>query len=60
MEDKNVKYEDLSKELQDSLGGDNTGVDYGYEYYYIPKTGETGKIATYIGGYAKPILYLYP
>lgn len=32
----------------------------GYEYYYIPKTGEVGKIGTYIGGYAKPILYLYP
>ena len=33
---------------------------YGYEYYYIPSTKETGKIPTYIGGYAKPILYLYP
>lgn len=32
----------------------------GYEYYYIPSTKETGKIPTYIGGYAKPILYLYP
>ena len=32
----------------------------GYEYYYIPETGETGKFATFIGGYAKPILYLYP
>ncbi len=34
--------------------------DRGYEYYYIPETGETGRIPTYIGGYAKPILYLYP
>ena len=32
----------------------------GYEYYYIPSTGETGKIPTWIGGYAKPVLYLYP
>ena len=36
------------------------GYDLGYEYYYIPKTKETGKIPTYIGGYAKPVLYLYP
>lgn len=34
--------------------------DLGYEYYYIPTTKETGKIPTYIGGYAKPVLYLYP
>ena len=32
----------------------------GYEYYFVPETKETGKIPTYIGGYAKPILYLYP
>ena len=32
----------------------------GHEYYYIPTTKETGKIATEIGGYAKPVLYLYP
>jgi hypothetical protein len=32
----------------------------GYEFFYIPTTGETGKIPTVIGGYAKPILYLYP
>ena len=32
----------------------------GYEYYYIPETKEKGKIPTFIGGYAKPILYLYP
>ena len=31
-----------------------------YEYYYIPETGEIGKIKTFIGGYAKPVLYLYP
>lgn len=33
----------------------------GIEYYYEPKTNSTGKIeVTYIEGYAKPILYLYP
>lgn len=32
----------------------------GYEYYYIPSTGEKGKEVMIIGGYAKPILYLYP
>ena len=33
----------------------------GLEYYYIPSTGETGVIKTKgVGGYAKPILYLYP
>ena len=31
-----------------------------YEYYYIPETGEVGKIKTYMDGYAKPVLYLYP
>lgn len=34
--------------------------EVGYEYYYIPTTGETGRIAAPIGGYAKPVLYLYP
>lgn len=33
----------------------------GLEYYYIPETAETGVIKTIgVGGYAKPILYLYP
>ena len=33
----------------------------GLEYYYIPSTGETGVIKTNgVGGYAKPVLYLYP
>ena len=35
-------------------------MNYGYEYYFIPETKEIGKIPTYIGGYAKPVLYLYP
>ncbi|MDO4996575.1 MAG: hypothetical protein Q4E69_05295 [Bacilli bacterium] len=33
----------------------------GNEYYYIPSTGEVGVIQTEgVGGYAKPVLYLYP
>lgn len=33
----------------------------GLEYYYIPNTKETGVIETNgVGGYAKPVLYLYP
>ena len=33
----------------------------GYEYYYDVKTGKVGKIdLPFIGGYAKPVLYLYP
>ena len=33
----------------------------GLEYYYGTETGETGVIELeYIGGYAKPVLYLYP
>ncbi len=33
----------------------------GLEYYYIPSTKETGVIQTKgVGGYAKPVLYLYP
>ncbi len=43
-----LEYEDIKE------------TDRGYEYYFIPSTLETGKIPTYIGGYAKPILYLYP
>lgn len=33
----------------------------GLEYYYNPKTGDTKTYELeYVGGYAKPILYLYP
>ena len=56
----NVKYEELSEKLKNELGSDYSGMELGYEHYYIPSTGEIGKIATYIGGYAKPVLYLYP
>jgi uncharacterized protein YdhG (YjbR/CyaY superfamily) len=44
----------------DTLDTGKHDMPQGYEYYYIPTTGETGKIATEIGGYAKPVLYLYP
>lgn len=60
VEDPSVSYSQLSEKMQKELGGQPELYDYGYEYYYIPKTGEIGKIATYIGGYAKPVLYLYP
>ena len=56
VEDPNVKVSELSEELQKTADGNALG----YEYYYIPTTGESGKIPTYIGGYAKPVLYLYP
>ncbi len=47
-----------AEEIDDYLKNDGSMV--GYEFFYIPTTGETGKIPTVIGGYAKPILYLYP
>ena len=53
---KNLPEDDRDIESKEDL----KSVDLGYEYYYIPTTGEVGKIPTYIGGYAKPILYLYP
>ena len=59
VEDKNTKFEELSEKLKNELGSPENG-NLGYEYFYIPSTGEYGKIATYIGGYAKPVLYLYP
>jgi hypothetical protein len=47
--------------IEDSeLTTDEDDMPQGYEYYYIPATGESGKIETEIGGYAKPVLYLYP
>lgn len=62
VEDPRVTCDDLSKEIKGEAGCNSEygSESLGYEYYYIPKTGETGKIATYIGGYAKPVLYLYP
>ena len=44
----------------------NNSIEYGIdgsglEYYYIPTTDESGVITTKgVGGYAKPVLYLYP
>lgn len=47
--------------IEDStLGENDEGMVQGYEYYYNPSTKESGKFKTEIGGYAKPILYLYP
>lgn len=62
VEDTSVTCDDLSEELKEHAGCNSEygHESLGYEYYYIPETGETGKIATYIGGYAKPVLYLYP
>ena len=62
VENPRVTCEDLSENMKEEAGCNSEygSESLGYEYYYIPKTGETGKIATFIGGYAKPILYLYP
>ena len=52
----------VTKEELDALGV-SSSTPVGYEYYYIPQTNESGKKATIIGGYggyAKPVLYLYP
>jgi hypothetical protein len=43
-----------------TLGNNDDGFSKGYELYYNPDTGASGKIDTEIGGYAKPVLYLYP
>ena len=48
------QYEKEHPEISDE------GMGVGYEYYYYPSTKEQGKIAAEIGGYAKPVLYLYP
>jgi len=47
--------------VQDNyVSSDYEDEGYGYEYYYDTENKTSGKIATYIGGYAKPVLYLYP
>ncbi len=59
-------YEENGKEgvylvVNDEYSYDETEEDKGYEFYYIPKTGESGTIETDgVGAYAKPVLYLYP
>ena len=62
VEDSNAKIQDILKNNPDLTKEDvlDAKEGYGYEYYYIPSTGEIGRIATFLGGYAKPILYLYP
>lgn len=55
-----VTIDEVLKANKDMTKDSLEGMDLGYEYYYIPKTKETGRIPTYIGGYAKPVLYLYP
>lgn len=60
IEGEDVSIADVLKSHPDITLEDIEGYDYGYEYYYIPTTKESGKIATFIGGYAKPVLYLYP
>ena len=46
---------------EDNVETDNEGNPLNaIEYYYIPDTGKTGEIITFVGGYAKPVLYLYP
>lgn len=64
VEDQNVTCKDLSEDKKEDIESgcnlESGQTSLGYEYYYIPETGETGKIATFIGGYAKPVLYLYP
>ncbi|MGN1347158.1 MAG: hypothetical protein ACI4V1_10260, partial [Eubacteriales bacterium] len=47
----------LTENFNESLGMEGTGL----EFYYHPETGASGALAVaYIGGYAKPVLYLYP
>ena len=60
LQDSKTTVAEVVKDNPDMQADDLEGYDLGYEYYYIPTTKETGRIATYIGGYAKPVLYLYP
>ncbi len=55
-----VSKQEILKNNPDMTLEELDDYDLGYEYYYIPTTKETGKIPTFIGGYAKPVLYLYP
>lgn len=60
VDDKNITYEAVKKHDSSITKENFNEMSKGYEYYYIPTTKETGKIPTVIGGYAKPVLYLYP
>lgn len=47
----------ITENLNESLGMDGTGL----EFCFDPVTGDSYALAVaYIGGYAKPVLYLYP
>lgn len=67
--DKNVTVDEAWKyckshleecEIENKSDLSKEDTDLGYEYYFVPNTGEIGKIPTKIGAYAKPVLYLYP
>ncbi len=60
IQDDQVTPDEVKRENSDMSLEELKEYDLGYEYYYIPSTKESGKIPTYIGGYAKPVLYLYP
>ncbi len=60
IEEDDVPKKEVLKNNPDMTEEELSYYDLGYEYYYIPTIKESGKIATYIGGYAKPVLYLYP
>lgn len=50
-------------DIESGSGGEvdqNGNVLNSYEYYYLPSSNTTGKEKTWAGGYAKPVLYLYP
>ena len=57
-----TNYEEILKDNPNLTKEDleNASDGYGYEFYYIPSTKKSLKKAIYIGGYGKPILYLYP
>ena len=58
--DSNVKVHGIYLVVEDESIPDGTK-GRGLEYYYGTETGETGVIELeYVGGYAKPVLYLYP
>lgn len=61
VETNEVTNEEKQKYItKDGDDGDYDGFEWGYEYIYDPATGKDSKEVTPIGGYAKPILYLYP
>lgn len=53
-------YDSILASCRVNYEGSSSGESLGVEFYYIYDTGESGKFYTVIGGYAKPVLYLYP